>query len=99
MAIRGNRGNMSPGLNRISELARENPECQFFSIAHLLTPEALHAAFLSLRKEAAVGVEGVTHQEYVQGAEQRIRDLHDRLKGKRYRAQPLRRVYIPKEGG
>lgn len=99
MAIRGNRENMSPGLNRISELAKEDPERQFFSIAHLLTPEALYGAFLSLRKEAAVGVDGVTYQEYVQGAERRIRDLHDRLKGKRYRAQPLRRVYIPKEGG
>jgi RNA-directed DNA polymerase len=99
MSIRGNRENMSPGLNRISELAKEDPERRFFSIAHLLTPEALYGAFLSLRKEAAVGVDGVTYQEYAQKAEQRIRDLHDRLKGNRYRAQPLRRVYIPKEGG
>ncbi len=41
----------------------------------------------------------VTYREYAQGAEEKIRDLHDRLKRKRYRAQPLRRVYIPKEGG
>jgi RNA-directed DNA polymerase len=99
MSIRGNRGNMSPGLNRISELAKEDSERQFFSIAHFLTPEALYGAFLSLRKEAAEGVDGVTYQEYAQDAEQRIQDLHERIKGKRYRAQPLRRAYIPKEGG
>jgi RNA-directed DNA polymerase len=99
MAIHGNRQTMSPGLNRISELAKEDGECKFFSIAHLLTPQALHEAFLSLRKEAAAGVDGVTYREYAEGEQERIRDLHDRLKGKRYRAQPLRRVYIPKEGG
>jgi RNA-directed DNA polymerase len=99
MAIRRDRQTMSPGLDRISELAKEDPGCQFFSIAHLLTPEALHGAFLSLRKEAGAGVDGITYGEYARGVEERIRDLHDRLKGKRYRAQPLRRVYIPKEGG
>ena len=99
MAIHGNRETMSPGLSRISELAKEDPERRFFSIAHLLTPGALYGAFLSLRKEAAAGADGVTYQEYAQGAGERIRDLHDRLKGKRYWAQPLRRVYIPKEGG
>lgn len=99
MAIRRNRENMSPGLSRISERAKEDPECQFFSIAHLLTPEALYAAFVTLRKEASAGVDGLTYQEYAREAEERIRDLHDRLRGKHYRAQPLRRVYIPKEGG
>jgi RNA-directed DNA polymerase len=99
MSIHRNREVMSPGLNRISELAREDPERQFISIAHFLTPKALHGAFLSLRKEAAEGVDGVTYGEYAQGAEEKIRDLHDRLRKNRYRAQPLRRVYIPKEGG
>jgi group II intron reverse transcriptase/maturase len=90
---------MSLGLSRIAELAKEDPERRFFSIAHLLTAQALHVAFLRLRKEASAGVDGVTYQEYAQGVKERIQDLHDRLKGKRYRAQPLRRVYIPKEGG
>src|SRR5437879_1781387 len=32
-------------------------------------------------------------------AEGNIRNLHERLKGGKYQAQPLRRVYIPKENG
>jgi len=32
-------------------------------------------------------------------AEKKIRELYERVKAKRYRAQPLRRIYIPKEDG
>ena len=89
---------MSTKLNRIAELAREDPERQFFSIAHLLTPASLHRALKSLRKDASAGVDGVTYAEYEKDAERNIPALHERIKSKRYRAQPLRRIYIPKEG-
>src|SRR5579864_4547356 len=90
---------MSTKLDRLSELAKEEPKRQFFSIAHLITPEALYAAFRSLRKDASAGMDGVTYEEYQQDAERKIRELHQRLKEGKYRAQPLRRVYIPKENG
>jgi group II intron reverse transcriptase/maturase len=90
---------MSPKLDRIAELARNDPKRQFFSIAHLVTPEALEAAFGSLRREASAGVDGVRYQEYEMDAERNIRQLHQRLKDGTYQAQPLRRVYIPKENG
>ena len=38
-------------LSRIAELAKEDPGRKFYSIAHLLTPEALYEAFLSLRRD------------------------------------------------
>ena len=90
---------MSTKLDRIAELAREDPERQFFSIAHLLTPASLYRAFKSLRKDASAGVDGVTYAEYQKDVERNIPALHERIKSKRYRAQPLRRTYIPKEGG
>ena len=90
---------MSPELKRIAALARQDPELQFTSIAHLLTEEALYQAFQSLRKDASPGVDEVTYQEYQEGVRERIRDLHERLRSKRYRAQPLRRIEIPKEDG
>jgi retron-type reverse transcriptase len=90
---------MSTTHTRIAELAREDKERQFNSIAHLLTAEALYLAFGNLRKEASAGVDGVTYGEYEEGLGERILDLHDRLKSGRYRAQPLRRIYIPKEDG
>jgi hypothetical protein len=50
MAVRRYRENVSTQLNRLAELAREDRERRFFSIAHLLTAEALYCAFRKLRR-------------------------------------------------
>jgi RNA-directed DNA polymerase len=86
-------------LSRLSELAREDRARRFHSIAHFLTPESLHEAFRGLRKRASAGVDEVTYQDYERQAEGNIQELWGRLKSKTYRAQPLRRIYIPKEDG
>ena len=99
MTIHRNRNTMSTQLDRLSELAREDPGRRFFSIAHFLTPEALYQAFRSLRKDASAGVDGITYQQYQNNGWDNVVKLHKRLKNKRYRAQPLRRTYIPKDGG
>src|SRR5437763_10080279 len=57
------------------------------------------AAFEGLRKDASAGVDDVTYQEYEQDVWRNIPTLHHRLVSHQYRAQPLRRVYIPKETG
>ena len=90
---------MCTNIDRIAELAKENPRRQFFSIAHLITGEKLYEAFRSLRKDASAGVDGVTYKQYETNVEENIRQLHQRIKEGQYRAQPLRRVYIPKEDG
>jgi group II intron reverse transcriptase/maturase len=90
---------MCTDIDRISELAREDPKRQFYSIAHLMTVEKLYEAFRSLRKNASAGIDGVTYAEYETNAEENIRQLHGRLVAGKYQAQPLRRVYIPKENG
>jgi RNA-directed DNA polymerase len=51
---------MSTKLTRIAELAKQNKKLRFFSIAHLLTVEAMERAWVSLRKQASAGVDGVT---------------------------------------
>jgi RNA-directed DNA polymerase len=90
---------MYTDIDRISVLAKEDPQRQFFSIAHLLTPGELYVAFQCLRREASAGIDGVTYGEYEKNAEGNIRELHQRLKDGKYQCQPLRRVYIPKENG
>src|SRR6266853_935640 len=90
---------MSTELDRISELAKEDPKRQFYSIAHMITFGALYAAFRGLRKKASAGVDGVTYEEYERDVAGNIQTLHERLKNGKYQAQPLRRVYIPKENG
>ena len=47
--------------------------------------------------DAAVGVDGVSKEDYGQALEANLEDLHGRLRTKRYRHQPLRRVHMPKE--
>ena len=90
---------MSTPLLRVVERARREPEGRFHSLAHLIDVPALERAFHRLRGNAAVGVDGVSKAEYEQGLEGNLEDLHRRLRTKRYRHQPLRRVHIPKGGG
>ena len=44
-------------------------------------------------------MDGVTYEEYERDVAGNIQTLHERLKNGKYQAQPLRRVYIPKENG
>ena len=90
---------MSTERIRIAELAKEDKEQKFLSIAHLLTVEALQEAFKSLQKDASAGVDRVTYAGYAVEVRDNIQKLHDRLENGQYRAQPLRRIYIPKEDG
>jgi len=92
-------GDMSPQLLKVVERAKQEPEGRFHSLAHLIDVPALERAYRRSRKDAAVGVDGVTKEAYGQDLERNLRDLHERMKAKRYRHQPIRRVYIPKEKG
>jgi retron-type reverse transcriptase len=90
---------MSPGLLKVVERAKTEPEGRFHSLAHLIDVPALERSYRRMRKDAAVGVDGVTKEQYGQALEGNLRDLHERLVSKRYRHQPIRRVHIPKDKG
>ena len=90
---------VSPKLLEVMERAKQNPQMRFFSLAHLIDEEALKRAYGRIRKDAAVGVDGVTKEQYGQELESNVADLHSRMKTMRYGHQPLRRVHIPKEKG
>jgi retron-type reverse transcriptase len=72
---------------------------KFTALLHHLTVGLLRESFYSLKRKAAPGVDGVTWQEYEVGLEDRLIDLHDRVHRGAYRAQPSRRVNIPKSDG
>ena len=90
---------MSLELLEVVERAKREPEGRFHSLAHLIDVPALERAYRRMRKDAAVGVDGVTKEAYGQELQQQLTDLHARLKAKQYRHQPIRRVHIPKAGG
>jgi group II intron reverse transcriptase/maturase len=89
---------MSPARLKVMERAKD-PKLVFLSLAHLIDEAALVRAFSRIRKDAAVGVDGITKEQYGQNLESNVSDLHQRLKTMRWRHQPIRRVYIPKEKG
>jgi RNA-directed DNA polymerase len=90
---------MSPGLVKGVERAPREPEGRFHALAPLIDRPALERAYRRQRSEAAVGMDGVTKEQYGPALEVNLQDLHARLKAKRYRHQPIRRVPIPKAQG
>jgi len=90
---------MSPELLKVAERAKRDPDTRFNSLAHLLDEVALERAYHRIRKNAAVGVDGITKEQYGQRLEENLRELHERMRAKRYRHQPIRRVHIPKSPG
>ena len=87
------------GLDRIREAATRDGNLRFTNLMHHLTAELLREAYYALKRNAAAGVDDVTWQEYGEGLEGRITDLHDRVQSGRYRAKPSKRVWLPKPDG
>lgn len=89
---------MSTKLHRIAEKARNEPSFKFTSLYHLMNEEHLRECFQRLRKDAAVGIDNVTKEDYAADLDANLTELTGRLHRMAYRPQPVRRVYIPKPG-
>ena len=90
---------METKLERISQLSKENPEMVFTSIGHFINKELLKECHEKMDGDKAVGMDGVTKEEYGRNLEENLDALMERLKKKSYRPQPARRVEIPKDNG
>lgn len=90
---------VSTKLASITLRAREDPECKFTSLAHLLSEDFLKECFRELKRNKAPGIDGVTAREYEENLDDNIEDLVGRLRAKIYRPKPVRRTYIPKSDG
>ena len=93
------RASVSQALERIRQAARQRREEKFTALFHHLSTGLLDEAFHELKEQAAPGVDGVTWRTYEAGLERNLEDLHERVQRGAYRAQPSRRVYIPKPDG
>ena len=72
---------------------------QFTALLHHVNVDLRRSSYYSLNRQAAKGVDGVTWQEYGDGLEDRLIDLHGRIHRGAYQAKPSRRVWIPKADG
>ena len=90
---------METKLARISELSMQNPEMVFTSIGHLINKELLTECHEDMDGKKAVGIDGISKEEYGKDLEANLDDLVARLKRKAYKPKPARRVEIPKDNG
>jgi len=93
------RASVSQALERIRQAARLRKEERFTALLHHISDDLLREAFYELKKEVAPGVDGLTWKGYEAELERKLEDLHARVQRGAYRAQPSRRVFIPKPDG
>ena len=90
---------MTTKLMSLTLRARENRKEKFISLAHMLSEDFLEGCFKELKRDKASGIDGVSVGGYEERLKENIRDLVTRVRTKKYRPQPVRRVYIPKSDG
>ena len=56
------------------------------ALLHHITPDALREAYHEPKPKAAPGADGMSWEEYGQGLEERLLDLHGRVQTGAYRA-------------
>lgn len=90
-------GNITPAkLALISERARREPRYQYTCLAHLLNERFLKECYDGLGRDRASGIDGVSWTDYGKQLDANLTHLVTRMKAKRYKPQPVKRVYIPK---
>ena len=72
-----NSTNVSTKQERIAALAKQSPQMAFTSLAYLMDIDWLKEAYRRTRKDGAVGVDGVTAEEYEQDLEGNLQRLLD----------------------
>ena len=90
---------MGTRLSFVAQRAKKDKGASFDNLMHLINEESLKAGYRQLRKECAVGVDGISWEGYGVELEANIKGLAGKLKTMSYRPQAVRRVYIPKDNG
>jgi RNA-directed DNA polymerase len=83
-------------LSLISERTRKERKLQFTSLAHLLNKKFLRECYLEPGRDRASGIDGISWKTYGEKLDENLANLVKRMKAKRYKPQPAKRVYIPK---
>jgi len=83
-------------LDLITGHARRDGEFRFTSLHHLLNKDFLRGCFQCLDKKKAVGVDGITWEDYSKELESNLDKLISKIGRRAYKPLPSKRVYIPK---
>lgn len=85
-------------LEQIAIRAKRDQKLKFLSLVHHVNEANLAECYRELKRNKACGIDGETVDALGDNLQERIGQLVKNLKSKRYRPQPVRRVYIPKAG-
>lgn len=90
---------METKLQRIAEMSQKDAGIKFSSLYHMINEELLLECHKELDKKKAVGIDGISKDEYSENLEKNLKLLVEKLITKSYKPSPVKRVQIPKENG
>lgn len=95
-----NRIRLQQALERVRKAVRKDPKMQLTNLWHHVCDEGrLKEAYYRLNPKSAPGVDGECWHEYGRELDKNIERLSERLRTGKYRAKPVKRIYIPKADG
>ena len=71
---------METKLNFITELAKQDKKLKIYNLIYLLSEKNLAKCFYELKRGKAVGVDGVTLEEYGKDLEKNLKELVEKMK-------------------
>ena len=86
---------METKLARISQLSKENPDMVFTSLGHLLNKEMLKSCHAQMDGTKAVGIDGITKEEYGRSLEENINALIVNITVRQSRQSGVARATCP----
>jgi RNA-directed DNA polymerase len=89
---------VSTKMEQIAQNAKRLPDVSFTSLSYHIDMVWLYEACKAIKRYVATGVDNVTAEEYEMNLKQKLESLLERAKSGRYKAPPVKRVYIPKDG-
>ena len=90
---------MTTALDNITFKAHTHPKHRFQNLYGLLNTDRLYQSWGQLNKQAAPGIDGITISNYQQRLPENINRLSQELKQRCYRANDIKRIFIPKSNG
>ena len=82
---------------QIAERSRKFKDEPLTNLSQFITTDLLHKGFRELNKYSSKGTDGENWFDYALEIQERLPGLISEFKSGRYKAPPIRRVYIPKD--